>query len=286
MQINARKIEEYFFRVIMLLCTCIIALALLIIIFSILKKGLPSLSWTILTQTPKGGFYFGKEGGILNAIIGSIYLAFGATLISLLIGVPVALYMNVHLVKRKKLVNAMRFLLDLLWGIPSIVYGAFAFSVMIYLGMRTSLLAGILTVALFIIPITIRSMDEILRTVPRGLLEASLSVGATRGETAYKVFIRQSFPGLVTALLLSFGRAIGDAAAVLFTAGFTDRIPTSLFQPSATLPLSIFYQLGSPLEEVKKRAYAAAVVLTLIVLILSIATRFFSRSFRKHSIKF
>jgi phosphate transport system permease protein len=286
MQINARKIEEYFFRVIMLLCTCIIALALLIIIFSILKKGLPSLSWTILTQTPKGGFYFGKEGGILNAIIGSIYLAFGATLISLLIGVPVALYMNVHLVKRKKLVNAMRFLLDLLWGIPSIVYGAFAFSVMIYLGMRTSLLAGILTVALFIIPITIRSMDEILRTVPRGLLEASLSVGATRGETAYKVFIRQSFPGLVTALLLSFGRAIGDAAAVLFTAGFTDRIPTSLFQPSATLPLSIFYQLGSPLEEVKNRAYAAAVVLTLIVLILSIATRFFSRSFRKHSIKF
>lgn len=283
---NARKIEEYFFRVIMFLCTCIIALALLVIIFSILRKGLPSLNWAILTQTPKGGFYFGKEGGILNAIIGSLYLAFGATFISLLIGVPVALYMNVHLVKRNELVNALRFLLDLLWGIPSIVYGAFAFSIMIYLGMRTSLLAGILTVALFIIPITIRSMDEILRTVPRGLLEASLSVGATRGETAYKVFIRQSFPGLVTALLLSFGRAIGDAAAVLFTAGFTDSIPTSLFQPTATLPLSIFFQLGSPLEEVKHRAYASAVVLTLIVLILSLATRFFSRRFRKQSVKF
>jgi phosphate transport system permease protein len=286
MSMNARKIEEYFFRVIMLLCTCIIALALLVIIYSILKKGLPSLSWAILTQTPKGGFYFGKEGGILNAIIGSLYLACGATLISLLVGVPVALYMNVHLIKRNKLVNALRFLLDLLWGIPSIVYGAFAFSIMIYIGMRTSLLAGMLTVALFIIPITIRSMDEILRTVPRGLLEASLSVGATRGETAYKVFVRQSFPGLVTAMLLSFGRAIGDAAAVLFTAGFTDSIPTSLFQPAATLPLSIFFQLGSPLEEVKNRAYAAAVVLTLIVLILSVATRFFSRRFRKHSIKF
>jgi phosphate transport system permease protein len=286
MKINIKKIEEYFFRVVMLTCTCIIALALLVIIFSILKKGLPSLSWEILTQTPKGGFYFGKEGGILNAIIGSLYLATGATVISLLIGVPVALYMNVHLVKRNKLVNSIRFLLDLLWGIPSIVYGAFAFSIMIFLGMRTSLLAGMLTVALFIIPITIRSMDEILRTVPRGLLEASLSVGATRGETAYKIFIRQSFPGLVTAMLLSFGRAIGDAAAVLFTAGFTDSIPTSLMQPAATLPLSIFFQLGSPLEEVKNRAYAAAVVLTVIVLILSIATRFFSRRFRKHSIKF
>jgi phosphate transport system permease protein len=283
---NIRKIEEYIFRVVMLLCTCIIALALLVIIFSILRKGLPSLSWAILTQTPKGGFYFGKEGGIVNAIIGSLYLATGATVISLLIGVPVALYMNVHLVKRNKLVNAIRFLLDLLWGIPSIVYGAFAFSIMIFIGMRTSLLAGMLTVALFIIPITIRSMDEILRTVPRGLLEASLSVGATRGETAYKIFIRQSFPGLVTAMLLSFGRAMGDAAAVLFTAGFTDSIPTSLMKPAATLPLSIFFQLGSPLEEVKNRAYAAAVVLTLIVLILSVATRFFSRRFRKHSIKF
>ena len=242
MKINIRKIEEYVFRVVMLTCTCIIALALLVIIYSILKKGLPSLSWEILTRTPKGGFYFGKEGGIVNAIIGSLYLATGATIISLLIGVPVALYMNVHLVKRNKLVNALRFLLDLLWGIPSIVYGAFAFSIMIFLGMRTSLLAGMLTVSLFIIPITIRSMDEILRTVPRGLLEASLSVGATRGETAYKVFIRQSFPGLVTAMLLSFGRAIGDAAAVLFTAGFTDSIPTSLMQPAATLPLSIFFQ--------------------------------------------
>jgi len=87
-------------------------------------------------------------------------------------------------------------------------------------------------------------------------------------------------------MLLSFGRAMGDAAAVLFTAGFTDSIPTSLMKPAATLPLSIFFQLGSPLEEVKNRAYAAAVVLTLIVLILSVATRFFSRRFRKHSIKF
>lgn len=286
MKVNFRKTEEYFFRGVMLLCTCLIVFSLLIIVFSILKKGLPSLSWSMLTEKPKGGFYFGKEGGILNAIVGSLYLASGATLIALLVGVPVALYMNVHIIKRKYMVNAMRFLLDLLWGIPSIVYGAFAFTVMVMIGMRTSLLAGMLTVAIFIIPIIIRSMDEVLRTIPRGLMEAALSVGATRGEVAYKVFIRQSFPGLVTAMLLSFGRAIGDAAAVLFTAGFTDNIPTSLSQPAATLPLAIFFQLGSPLEEVKNRAYASAVVLTAIVLLLSLASRYFSRSYRKHSIKF
>jgi phosphate transport system permease protein len=286
MKINFKRTEEFFFRSLMLFCTCIIVFALLMIIYSILKKGLPSLNWTMLTQVPKGGFYFGKEGGILNAIIGSIYLAFGATFIAIIMGIPVALYMNVHILKKTNMVNGMRFLLDLLWGIPSIVYGAFGFMIMIILGMRTSLLAGILTVALFIIPITIRAMDEILRTIPRGLLEASLSVGATRGETAYTVFLRQAFPGLVTAILLSFGRAIGDAAAVLFTAGFTDNIPTSLTQPAATLPLSIFFQLGSPLEEVKNRAYAAAVILTLIVLLLSIGTRYFSRGFQKHSVKF
>lgn len=270
----------------MLACTVVIVAALLVIIISILKRGLPSLTWEMITQKPKGGFYFGKEGGILNAIVGSLYLATGATAIAMLVGIPVALYMNVHIMKRKYMVNAMRFLLDLLWGIPSIVYGAFAFTIMVMIGLRTSLLAGMLTVAVFIIPIIIRAMDEVLRTIPRGLMEASLSVGATKGEVAYKIFIRQSFPGLVTALLLSFGRAIGDAAAVLFTAGFTDNIPASLTQPAATLPLSIFFQLGSPVEEVKNRAYAAAVILTLIVLLLSVGSRYFSRRYKKHSIKF
>lgn len=286
MKLNFRKTEEYFFRLVMLACTVVIVVALLVILLSILKRGLPSLSWEMITQKPKGGFYFGKEGGILNAIVGSLYLATGATAIAMLVGIPVALYMNVHIIKRKYMVHAMRFLLDLLWGIPSIVYGAFAFTIMVMIGLRTSLLAGMLTVAVFIIPIIIRAMDEVLRTIPRGLMEASLSVGATKGEVAYKIFIRQSFPGLVTALLLSFGRAIGDAAAVLFTAGFTDNIPASLTQPAATLPLSIFFQLGSPVEEVKNRAYSAALILTLIVLLLSVASRYFSRRYKKHSIKF
>jgi phosphate transport system permease protein len=286
MKLKGKKIEEFVFRVIMFLATCLIALILLLILYGILHKGLPSLSWEMITQLPKGGFYFGKEGGILNAIIGSLYLSIGATLIALVVGLPVALYMNVHLIKRKKLVNTIRFFLDLLWGVPSIVYGAFGFSVMIFLGWRTSLLAGIITVSLFIIPIMVRAMDEVLKTVPRGLLESTLSLGATKRETAYKVFIRQCIPGIVTAILLSFGRAIGDAASVLFTTGFTDRIPTSLTQPTATLPLSIFFQLSSPVEEVKNRAYAAAVILTIIILVISILARVFSQKYKKTSIKY
>jgi phosphate transport system permease protein len=281
-----RFIEEKFFRGLMFISTNLIVIILLLIIFSILYKGLPSLSWEMIFQTPKGGFYFGKEGGILNAIIGSLYLSIGATLLAFIIGLPVALLMNVILVKHKRLINAIRFLLDLLWGIPSIVYGAFGFTIMIYLGIKTSLLAGIITVTLFIIPIMVRAMDEVLKTINIGLLETSLSLGSTHSETAFRVFLRQASPGLVTAVLLSFGRAIGDAASVLFTTGYTDHIPTSLGQPTATLPLAIFFQLSSPIEEVKNRAYASAVVLTVIILIISVLARLYSKKYQKNKINF
>ncbi|HOW25931.1 MAG TPA: phosphate ABC transporter permease PstA [Bacteroidales bacterium] len=279
------KAEEVFFRVIMFLSSMIIAATLFLIIFSIFYKGLPSLSWDMVSQTPKGGFYFGKEGGILNAIVGSIYLAGGSTLLSLAIGLPLALFLNINIVSKKRLVNAIRFFLDLLWGIPSIVYGAFGFTLMIYLGLKTSLLAGIITVTLFILPIMVRAMDEVIKTIPIGLLEASYSLGSTKSETAYRIFFRQTIPGIVTAILLSFGRAIGDAASVLFTTGYTDHMPTSLTQPTATLPLAIFFQLSVPIREVQNRAYASAAILVFIILIISILSRIFARKFQKNQIK-
>jgi phosphate transport system permease protein len=279
------KTEEIFFRVIMFLSSMIIAATLFLIIFSIFYKGLPSLSWDMVSQTPKGGFYFGKEGGILNAIVGSIYLAGGSTLLALAIGLPLALFMNINMVSKRKRVNAIRFFLDLLWGIPSIVYGAFGFTLMIYLGLKTSLLAGIITVTMFILPIMVRAMDEVIKTIPLGLLEASYSLGSTKSETAYRIFFRQTVPGIVTAILLSFGRAIGDAASVLFTTGYTDHMPTSLMQPTATLPLAIFFQLSVPIKEVQNRAYASAAILVFIILVISILSRIFARKFQKNQIK-
>jgi len=278
--------EEYFFRGVMLLSSCLIAFLLGLILFSILVKGLPALSIEMITQTPKGGFYFGKEGGILNAIIGSLYLALGSTFLAFIIGLPIALFMNTWLFHKEKTVHGLRFILDLFWGIPSVVYGAFGFTLMIFFGIKASLLAGIIIIALLILPIMIRAIDEGLRTVPLGLQEASYSLGSTKSEVAFRVLMRQCMPCIVTGVLLSFGRAIGDAAAVLFTTGFTDNIPTSLSQPTATLPLAIFFQLSSPIPEVKERAYAAAVVLTVIILIISVLARVFTSRFNKHSIKF
>ncbi|MBL8007521.1 MAG: phosphate ABC transporter permease PstA [Ignavibacteria bacterium] len=281
-----KKAEEIFFRILMIISTVAIAAALLLIIFSILYNGLPALSWEMISQIPKGGFYFGKEGGILNAIIGSLYLSVCSTLIALLIGLPVAMYMNVFMIKHRNTLNSVRFILDILWGIPSIVYGAFGFVIMIYFGLKTSLLAGIITVSLFIIPIMVRSMDEVLKTVPSGLLESSLSLGSTKTEISFKIFLRQCIPGIVTAVLLSFGRAIGDAASVLFTTGYTDSIPESLSDPAATLPLAIFFQLSSPVEEVRQRAFASAAVLTFVILLISIAARILSARYNRNKIKF
>jgi phosphate transport system permease protein len=280
---NKRKIEETFFKGLMILCTAIITLSLGAILWTIASKGIGYLNWDMVSKIPEGGFYIGKEGGILNAIIGSIYITIGSTFLGLLISIPIVLYINVYAVKNSLMVQITRLSFDILFGIPSIVYGAFGFMLMIYFGLKTSLLAGIVTVTLLIIPILVRAMDEVVRVVPEDMSNAVFSLGATRWESA-KIILRQSVSGILTAVLLSFGRAIGDAACVLFTAGYTDSIPTGLDQPTATLPLAIFFQLSSPIEEVVGRAYAAALILTFLVLTINISAKYFSKHLSKHKI--
>ncbi|WP_222842550.1 PstA family ABC transporter permease [Thermoflavifilum thermophilum] len=269
---------------IMAITTYSIILVFIYLILVISWKGIPALSWEMISEIPSGGFYFGKEGGILNAIIGSIYLSVGATFLSLLISIPIALYLNIHLLHHNRIKGGIRYLLDILWGIPSILYGAFGFILMIVFHLQASLLAGIITLALLITPIIIRAFDEALQGIPEGLLEASYAMGLTRNQIAFHIFVRQAMPGLITATLIGFGRAIGDAASVLFTTGYTDHIPTSLDDPTASLPLAIFFQLSSPIPEVRERAYAAAFILTLIILAISLLIRLCTSRLSKYQI--
>jgi phosphate transport system permease protein len=282
---NARKLEEGIFKGLAGASTVFILLCLILIVITIIVKGVPSLNIAMITQTPKGGYYIGKEGGILNAILGSLYLAGGATFLALILSLPVVFYFNVYAEKRSRLVSFTRFSFDVLWGVPSIVYGAFGFTIMLFFGLKASLLSGIIAVSLLILPIMTRAMDEVVRMVPHELFEASYALGATRFETAFKVIARQTLPGILTATLIAFGRGIGDAASVIFTAGFADSIPTSLFRPAATLPLAIFFQLGTPFPEVQDRAYASAFILTMIILIISLIARALTRSYTKHVVK-
>jgi phosphate transport system permease protein len=258
--------------------------SLVLILGTIVWRGLPALNLDMVTQTPKGGYYLGKEGGILNAIVGSFYLAGGGTFLAVVISLPIALYLQIYAARTRR-AELARLALDVLWGIPSIVYGAFGFIIMLAVGMRASLLGGIITLALLELPIIVRGMDEAIALVPNALHEASLALGATRLETAIKVVIRQTAPALLTAVLLAFGRGIGDAASVLFTAGYTDRLPDSLLSPAASLPLAVFFQLGTPFPAVRERAYAAALVLTVIVLAISLISRRLAGRLTKHVIR-
>ena len=214
----------------------------------------------------------------------SLYLAAGGTLLAMIFSVPIAMYLKTYL-GESKWGHYVRLSLDVLWGIPSIVYGAFGFTLMIALGMRASLLAGIIILALIELPIMTRAMDEVIRRMPVDLEHAALALGSTKFEVALRVVTRQMLPGITTAILLGFGRGIGDAASVLFTAGYTDRIPTSLMRPTASLPLAVFFQLGSPYPEVQQRGYAAALILTIIVLAVSLGSRWLSSRLNKYTIK-
>jgi len=281
---SRRRAEETIAKVLMIGATVTVLGSLVLILGTIVWRGLPALNLEMLTQTPKGGYYLGKEGGILNAIVGSFYLAGGGTLLALVISLPIALYLQIYAARTRR-AELARLALDVLWGIPSIVYGAFGFIIMLAVGMRASLLGGIITLALLELPIIVRGMDEAITLVPNALREASLALGATRLETAIKVVIRQTAPALLTAVLLAFGRGIGDAASVLFTAGYTDRLPDSLLSPAASLPLAVFFQLGTPFPAVRERAYAAALVLTVIVLAISLISRRLAGRLTKHVIR-
>lgn len=276
-----KRRKENIFKVIMIAAALVILGLLLFILGTIIWKGLPALSWDMITKLPGGGFYLGKEGGVLNAIAGSLYVIIGAVALSMIISLPLVMYVNFYLPSGSRLAGLVRFSFDILLGVPSIVYGAFGFALMIFLGMRASLAGGIITVAMLITPIMMRSFDESTRLMPRDLPDSLLSLGATRYEMI-KVIMRQLMPGFVTATLLATGRGIGDAATVLFTAGYTDNMPGALNEPAATLPLSIFFQLGSPVAEVQNRAYASALILTILILILSLAARYFSSKFSRN----
>lgn len=278
-----RKIEERVFVGLMRLSLLGAALVLGLILLVILQRGIGALTWEMLTQSPQGGFYLGKGGGILNAILGSLCLAFGATALAAVLAIPLVFYLHVF-IRQARLKSLIRLAMDVMWGIPSIVYGAFGFALMVFLGLRASLLAGILTLALVVLPILARTFDEVVSLAPGQLKETTLSMGATRLEYL-GVLLRQTVPGLVTALLLAFGRGIGDAASVLFTAGYTDSMPESLLRPVASLPLAIFFQLSTPFPEVQARAYASALVLTAMILIISLVAHLSIARLSRHVIR-
>ena len=190
---KSKYIEEIIVKILMALSLLAVVGFAAGIVYVVFHRGWSCITWEMVSSLPGGGFYIGKEGGFLNAIVWSVYIVAASTFLGLLVSIPVVFYLNVFLRSDSKFGYVARLAYDVLFGIPSIVYGAFAFTLMIWLGLRTSLLGGILVTTLLIIPILIRSMDEVAKTFPRDLLDASYSLGATRLETM-GVVLRQIMP--------------------------------------------------------------------------------------------
>ena len=244
----------------------IVTAILIFILYDIFSNGLPFVTLDFLTGSPRN---LGRGGGIFPAIIGTFYLVGGSILIALPLGIGTAIYL-VEYTKETVFTRIIRTATDLLNGTPSIVFGLFGFTFLVlFLGWGISLLAGIVTLALMVLPTIIRTTEEALRGVPDSLREGSYALGATRWQTVRRVVLPPSVPGIITGAILSIGRAAGETAPIMFTAVvfMQRRLPGSLLDPVMALPYHLFI-LATSVPGARNNQYATAVVLLVLVILI------------------
>lgn len=257
-----------------------IAILAIIIVF-ILSQGLPYLSLAFLTDAPRAQ---GREGGIMPTILGTLELGALSLMIAVPLGVGAAVFLTEY-TRPSPLTTVMRFGADSLAGVPSIIFGLFGYIVFVTrLNLGWSLLAGALTLALMVLPTLIRTTEEAIRAVPRAYREVSYGLGASRWQMVRTVVLPTALPGIITGIILSFGRAVGETAAVIFTAGTALNVPTSVLSPTRTMAVH-FYILAVEGISLPK-AYATGAVLIITILIINVGanaliTRSVARAVRR-----
>lgn len=263
--------------------TIFVVASLFIMLGFIFYKGFSALSWEFISKMPKNEM---TEGGIFPAIIGTFYLMIGSSAISIPVGVITAVYLTEY-ARSPKIVKIIRLGINNLAGVPSVVFGLFGLSLfVIFLGFGTSILAGSLTLGLLNLPVIIRSTEESLQVVPDTYREASLSLGATKWQTIYKVILPNALPGIMTGIMLSLGRAAGETAPIMFTAAafYTPDLPVSVFNQVMALPYHIYVMAtaGTHIQATRHLQYGTAIVLIGLVLILNMTGLILRYRFRKN----
>ena len=222
------------------------------------------------------------DGGIFPMILSTIYMVLVSIAVSTPIGILSAIYLNEY-AKKGKVVEIIRFATECLSGIPSIVYGLFGgIFFVVTLKMQYSIIAGALTVAIIILPVIIRTTEEALKTVPNEYREGSLAMGATKFQTLYKVILPSALPGILSGVILSIGRVIGESAAVFLTAGTVASMPSTIFDSARTLTVHS-YLLTKELGDISGAA-SVGIVLIIIVLFLNTAAKFIAKKLNKGNI--
>lgn len=257
----------------MLLAVATAVLPLILILGSLVIRGAGSLSLSFLTSTPAPVGEIG--GGVLHAIIGTLTIVGMASLAGVPIGIAAGFYCSEH--RGSTLATITRFVADVLNGTPSIVVGVFAWTWVVATQKHFSAFAGSIALAVLMVPMVMRTTEELLALVPTSLREAALALGYSQWRTSLVVVLRTALPGIVTGALLAVARISGETAPLLFTALGSEYLSTKLDAPMAALPLLVYKYATGPYPEWHRLAWTSALVLILVVLILSIAARLATR---------
>ena len=264
--------------ILMVTLTCVAAamavVPLVLILAYLLKQGAGALSLDFFTKMPKPVGEAG--GGMANAIVGTLILIGIASIVGLPVGIGAGLYLAER--RGTRLANLVRFLADVLNGLPSIVMGIFAWQLLVRPVGHFSALAGGAAIGAMMIPLITRTTEEMVRTVPQSLREAALALGYPRWRTSLQIVLRTALGGIVTGVLVAVARVAGETAPLLFTVLGNDFWSTKITQPIAALPLQIFTYANSPYDEWHALAWAGALVLIGLVLVISVVARVVTRS--------
>ncbi|PKM82590.1 MAG: phosphate ABC transporter, permease protein PstA [Firmicutes bacterium HGW-Firmicutes-14] len=253
---------------------------LIMVIGYVLFEGIPVMSWEFLTDKPRK---MGSKGGIFPIIVATVYFTALTLAIAAPIGVGAAIYLTEY-TREGRLTRIIRFGTEALAGIPSIVFGLFGFAFFVILLEPVthgwSLISGSLTGATMILPTLVRTSEEAIKTVPVSYREGSLALGATKWQTICKVVLPSALPGIVTGVILSIGRVIGETAALMLTLGGSLRMPESIFDPARTMSMHLYLvalEVGT--QEATKKAFATGAVLIITIFLINTTANWVMKKF-------
>jgi len=263
------------------LATLIALVPLVLVIYYLLKRGLGAISWHFFSSDPTGAF-IGDPGGIKSALLGTVEIVAFAALIAIPLGIGVALYL-VEYGKEGRFASTVRYFVDVMTGVPSIVFGLFVYITLVIGGFVTDGYAawkGAIALALLMLPVVTRSAEVVLALVPDHLREAALALGAPRWRVVARVVLPTALPGLVTGSLLAIARAAGETAPLLFTSAIVLGTNFGLGERTNSMPIQIFNDVGQAQDRLVERAWGTALTLVAMILILNLAARLIARRSR------
>lgn len=271
---SKRKWFGTFMTVLVTGCALLLALPLFSILWTVISRGAPSFGVDLFTQLPPPPLM--KGGGFGNAIVGSLIVLGIAALISVPFGVMAAIFVS-EFARGTKFANFVRFGINVLSGVPSIIMGLFAYGVVVLVTGSFSALAGGIALSILMVPIVERTAEEGLKSVPMETRQGAIGVGATNFQTITQIVLPAALPSIATGVTLSLARASGETAPLLITALFNQYYARGVLEPIATLPVLIYNFAGAPYKNQQELAWAASLFLVMLILVISIVARSLSR---------